>query len=196
MITFSLFIFSGAAIATLTLAKRREEKRKQPVLILRAISRGDERVRGYHHWALDWYTLGKDQAGFWFKKQLTLKAKSLWNRFISWNKGMVSQYMGDMRDARLLKRSEGISEFFKSISEVEKGLGEINETLDETIAEGYYPLPSVTEIRRVEEPKTAVSAPKVSKPARTRKVALSASPVKKKRAPSRRKVKVLEATNA
>ena len=37
-----------------------------------------------------------------------------------------------MRDSRLIKRSDGISEFFKNMSEIEKGNGEIHKDLDDS----------------------------------------------------------------
>jgi len=40
------------------------------------------------------------------------------------------QYVNIMRDSRLLKKSDGISEFFKNMSDVEKGNGEIHDTFE------------------------------------------------------------------
>ncbi|MEK7135384.1 MAG: hypothetical protein AAB780_01625 [Patescibacteria group bacterium] len=129
MFTFSLFVISGVAIATLTVSKRIEEKKKQTPIVLRAVSKGDERVRALHHHALHQYSHGKDKFAFWFKKQLPLKLKSFWNRFQAYARERSTEYLGDVRGSRLLKKSDGISEFFKSVSEIEKGVGEINESL-------------------------------------------------------------------
>ena len=137
MITFVLFAVSGVAIITITAAKRMGERKKTTVLILRLISLGDERLRGLHHEALRHYSSGKDKFGFWFKKQLPLKLKSFLNRFLTYAREKSVEYLGDMRGSRLLKRSDGISEFFKNISEIEKGGGEINDTL-ETITDDFY----------------------------------------------------------
>ncbi len=127
MLPFSIFILSGAGIVTLTVSKRLEEKKKQPTLVLRAVSRGDERVREIHHQALHHYSHSKDRFSFWFKKQMPLKLKSFWNRFLAYMQNKSVRYLGDVRNSRLLKKSDGISEFFKNISEVEKGGGEIND---------------------------------------------------------------------
>ena len=130
MLAFSIFILSGAGIIILTLAKRLEEKRRgAPTLILRAVSRGDERVRNLHHKALHHYSVSKDKFGFWFKKQLPLKLKIAWNKLEAELKERGASYLGDMRNSRLLKKPDGMSEFFKTISEIEKGTGEINESL-------------------------------------------------------------------
>ncbi len=127
MVTFALFITSGAGIITLTLAKRFEEKRRKSNFILRAVSRGDERFRDYHARALYSYTTGKERTALIITKQLPLKTKSLWNRFAAYVSERANEYMGDMRDTKLLKRSDGISEFFKNISDIEKGNGELHD---------------------------------------------------------------------
>ena len=36
-----------------------------------------------------------------------------------------------MRDSKLLKKSDGISEFFKNMSNIEKGNGEIHDNYDD-----------------------------------------------------------------
>jgi hypothetical protein len=137
MITLVLFAVSGVAIVTITAAKRVEERKRTTVFILRLISLGDERLRNLHHEALRHYSYGKEKGGFWVKKQLPLKLKSISNRFQAFLGEKATEYLGDMRGSRLLKRSDGISEFFKSIREVEKGGGEINETLP-ILEEDFY----------------------------------------------------------
>lgn len=137
MITFILFAVSGVAIITITAAKRVEERKRTTVFILRLISLGDARLRTLHHQALRHYSTSKEKSGFWFKKQLPLKLKSFWNRFQAYVGEKAVEYLGDVRGSRLLKRSEGISEFFKNISEIEKGTGEINETLP-ILTEDFY----------------------------------------------------------
>lgn len=127
MLPFSIFILSGVGIVTLTISKRLEERRKTSVFLLKAVSRGDERVREIHHKALHHYFHGKDRFAFWFKKQMPLKLRSLWNRFRTHMQEKSVTYLGDVRNSRLLKKPDGISEFFKNISEIEKGAGEIND---------------------------------------------------------------------
>lgn len=138
MVTFSLFVISGAVIATLTVSKRIEEKKKQTPIVLRAVSKGDTHVRSLHHKALHHYSHSKDRLAFWFRMQLPLKLKGFWNRFQYHIKARSSEYIGDVRGSRLLKKSEGISEFFKNVSEIEKGAGEINEALPAEIVENLH----------------------------------------------------------
>ncbi len=127
MLPFSIFILSGVGIVTLTVAKRLEEKRRAQTIVLRAVSKGDERMRDIHHKALHHYSYSKEKFAFWFKKQLPLKLKSLWHKVQLYVREKSVEYLGDVRNSRLLKKSDGISEFFKNISEIEKGGGEIND---------------------------------------------------------------------
>lgn len=141
MLPFSIFILSGVGIVTLTVAKRLEEKKRHQTLVLRAVSRGDERMREIHHKALHHYSHSKDRFAFWFKKQLPLKLRSFWNRFQVYIGQKSVEYLGDVRNSRLLKKSDGISEFFKNISEIEKGAGEINESLQSNNEDLYMAEP-------------------------------------------------------
>ena len=138
MFTFSLFVLSGAIIATLAVSKRIEEKKKRTPIVLRAVSKGDERVREMHHELLHQYSRVKDKSAFWVKKQLPLKMKSTLNKLRAYVRERSEAYLGDVRGTRLLNRPDGISEFFKSISELEKGTGEINETLPAEITEHFH----------------------------------------------------------
>lgn len=127
MITFFLFIFSGLALVTLALTKRMEEKRKTGVFLFKLISKGDENIRNLHHKSLHFYSVSKHKAEFFFKKQLPIHSRKALNKFVTKLSEQAGKYMGDIRDSRLLKKSDGISEFFKNMSSVEKGMGEINE---------------------------------------------------------------------
>lgn len=140
MLPFSIFILSGVGIVTLTVAKRLEEKKRHQTLVLRAVSRGDERVREIHHKALHHYSHSKEKFAFWFKKQLPLKVRSIWNRLKAYMGEKSVEYLGDMRNSRLLKKSDGISEFFKNISEIEKGGGEINDEVYREPIPTYEPV--------------------------------------------------------
>lgn len=131
MISFTLFTLSGVAIVTLTIAKRIEEKRKKDFFILNAISRGDIHLRKLHHKILNYYSEGKEKLFFLAKKQVPMRAKSLLNRSVTLLKETAEKHIGNARNSRLLKKSDGISEFFKNISSVEKGIGEINESYNE-----------------------------------------------------------------
>jgi len=157
MIPFTLFILSGTAIATLLLAKRVEEKRRKTNFILKAISKGDERFRTIHHKSIHSYSIGKERLAFWLKKQLPMRSKNLWNKFQALVAQTADKYMGDIRNSRLLKKPDGISEFFKNISEIEKGGGEINEVYleEKQIAESITAPKemSVVEVKEIIEEK-------------------------------------------
>jgi hypothetical protein len=153
MFTFSLFILSGAMIVIIALAKRREEKKKKSVFLLKIISIGDERIRHLRHEGLHFYSQGKEKFSFWIKKQLPLKLKSLTNRFQAYIGEKSVEYLGDVRNTRLLKRSDGISEFFKNISDIEKGNGELHDDY-QRIEEDI----EVTETKVVEPEATQVTA--------------------------------------
>jgi len=154
MITFYIFIFSGVALVTLTLTKRIEEKRKKPFFLFKLISNGDENVRKLHHKSLHFYSVGKDKAAFFVKKRLPMHSRNSLNKFITKLGEQTEKYMGDIRDSRLLKKSDGISEFFKNMSTIEKGAGEINDPYEsremEVIQEKIEPIAPVV---------AAVSAP-------------------------------------
>ncbi|PIP61822.1 hypothetical protein COW99_01980, partial [Candidatus Roizmanbacteria bacterium CG22_combo_CG10-13_8_21_14_all_38_20] len=77
-----------------------------------------------------------------------------------------------MRDAKLLKKSDGISEFFKNISDIEKGQGEINEAFiidratEPTIESIEDTAPLEPQITEIIEPVVI----KATKPKRKRKI--------------------------
>lgn len=129
MLLIYLFILSGLVLAMLLVAKRVEEKKRKTVFVLKLISKGDERVRELHHEAVHFYSLGKEKAQFFIQKQLPRYSKSSLNKVLARVEENLEKYLLSLRDSRLLKKSDGISEFFKTMSEVEKGGGEINEDI-------------------------------------------------------------------
>lgn len=180
MIPFALFVIAGLGLAALTLSKRFELKRKHKGLLLKAISRGDEQARRLYHEALRFYDEGTHKASFVIKKQLPLKAKSYFNKFVAFMKERGEERFGNIRNSRFIKKNEGISEFFKNISEIEKGKGEINDSsheefLREAMAYEEGPLA----YRVTPDP---ILAPIPPKPVR-------------KRAPRRKKIQVVEVSD-
>jgi hypothetical protein len=129
MVLVYIFIFSGLVLALLLVAKRVEEKKRKTVFVLKLISKGDERVRELHHEAVHFYSIGKEKAQFFIQKQLPRYSKSSLNKVLARVEENLEKYLLSLRDSRLLKKSDGISEFFKTMSEVEKGGGEINEDI-------------------------------------------------------------------
>lgn len=179
MFLIYLFFLSALVIAVMLVAKRIEEKRRKPLFVLKAIGKGDERARYWIEKALDQYSRSKESLIFWVKKQLPLKSKSYWNKLQTFAKEAGEKYMADIRNSKLMRRSgsEGISEFFKNISEIEKGNGEINEVFEERVE---VVVKEFEEIREIAEPTTpqAEQAPKKAP---------------RKRAPRKKKLVVVEA---
>ncbi|MSR87709.1 MAG: FAD-binding oxidoreductase [Candidatus Zambryskibacteria bacterium] len=131
MVSFSLFVLSALVIVTMLLAKRMEEREKTPAFFLKLISHSDERARELHIQTFHHYSVGKEKMYFWIRNQLPLRAKNWLNKSISYIQEILNKYAGNIRNSHLLKRSDGISEFFKSIADIEKGNGKINETYEE-----------------------------------------------------------------
>lgn len=127
MTSIAIFILSGTIIVLLPVAKRLEEKRKKPFFVLDAISRGDIHIRELYHKTIRLYSEWKEKVLFFLKKQMPMHSRNFLNKLLFFLKEKKGQYINNMRDSRLLKKPDGISEFFKSISDVEKGNGEIND---------------------------------------------------------------------
>lgn len=132
MIVVSFFTISGFAITSLLVAKKWGEKRRKPFLILYIISKGDIRIRGLYHQAVHLYSEGKERVLFFFKKQISIHFRNSLNKLLTFLRTKREQYLVTMRDSKLLKKSDGISEFFKNMSNIEKGNGEINDVYEDT----------------------------------------------------------------
>ncbi|MDP3875245.1 MAG: hypothetical protein Q8Q22_01880, partial [bacterium] len=130
MIITSFFAISGVSIILLIAAKRLEEKRKKTFFISNAISKGDTRIREFYHKIVRFYSEGKERILFFFKKQIPIHSRNSLNKLLTFLKKKKEQYVVSMRDSRLLKKSDGISEFFKNMSDIEKGNGEIHDVYE------------------------------------------------------------------
>ena len=116
-------------MAMIIIAKRIEERKKTKVFFLKLVSEGDELCRKLHHQMVEFYSAGKERAHFMVLNQLPRYSRSSLNKALSRFEENMQKYLNRLRDSRLLKKDEGISDYFKSMSEVEKGMGEINEFL-------------------------------------------------------------------
>lgn len=130
MVVEILFIVSGVMIAILILAKLWEEKKKSPVFILAGISRADGQMRIWSHNITEYYAKARERVQFLVYKQLPLRSKNIFYKTTDKVKEKTKEYIGDIRGSKFLKKSDGISEFFQSLSEMENGNGRIDETLD------------------------------------------------------------------
>jgi len=110
-----IFATSGSLMTLLLAAKAWELRRRKQVFLLEAISYGDSYVKKVYHDLLRAYTEGKDNLQFFTRKQLPIHSKNILNKSIVYLEGKRNQYIGDVRDSRLLKKSDGISEFIKSM---------------------------------------------------------------------------------
>ena len=130
MTSIVIFAISGLAIVSLVTTKSLSERRKRPFFILNLISKGDLSIREFYHRTVRFYFEGKKWSAFFIKRQVPIHSKNSFNKFVIFLKDKKTQYLGDMRDSRLLKKSDGISEFFKNMSSIEKGNGVIHDDLE------------------------------------------------------------------
>lgn len=114
-----IFAVSGLAIVLIITAKIVEEKFRRKPFLLRLISRGDERARILSQEMAHGYTDIKERINFFINKQFPLQARNFINKTNSLIKSEAEKRIGDIRGSRFLKKSDGISEYFKSISEKE-----------------------------------------------------------------------------
>ncbi len=198
MVLAFIFILSGVAIATLTLAKRFEMKKGSlagKTFLLRAVSRGDERARDLYHKSLRFYTEGKHKFLFFAKKQAPLKIRIYINKALAYAKEKGENRFGNIRNSRLIRKPDGISEFFKSISEVEKGAGELH---DDVYVEEEGIITSTTLVAEEVEVTVPMPEPEETIPAAAATIPEKIEKPKKPRAPRKprvRKIKVEVAEN-
>jgi hypothetical protein len=119
MILNIIFVISLLGIAVLIFSKMIEEKSKSKPLFLRLVSLGDERVRnatvGFAHMYSDW----RERGHLYLTNQLPLQTKNLMNKASLMIKEKLEKHVGDIRGSKFLKKSDGLSEYLKSISEKE-----------------------------------------------------------------------------
>lgn len=132
MITVTIFAISGLAIPILIIAKRLEQKRKKTFLIFNFISKSNIHIRKLFHRMVHYYSEGKERLLFFFKKRIPMHFKNSSNKLVTFLLEKKVKYITNMRDSRLLKKSDGISEFFKNMSSIEKGNGEIHDVYEES----------------------------------------------------------------
>lgn len=132
MISTTIFTISGLGIIVLTTTKILEQKRKKQLFISNAISRGDTHARKLYHTAVHLYSEGKEKTLLFFQKKIRMHLRNSLNKLISFLKEKKGQYINNMRNSKLLKKPDGISEFFKNMSNVEKGNGEIHDVCENT----------------------------------------------------------------
>lgn len=125
-----IFIVSGLIMILLITVKGLAEKRGRPFLVLEMISRGDIRIREFYHRVIHFYSESKEHALFFCQRQWPTQLRYFSNKLRAFLKEKREQYSHSMRDSRLLRKSDGISDFFKSLSKTERGNGEINDVFE------------------------------------------------------------------
>lgn len=126
--SIAIFAVSGFSIMALFAAKGIEVMRKKPLFLLKAVKKADARLHTVHHGTLHFYENWKEQAAFFMSRQAPMRIKNSWNKMETFVRERKEEYLLKMRDARIIKRREGISEFYKNLASIERGNGEINET--------------------------------------------------------------------
>ncbi len=176
---FSIFVFilAGVVLAALILAKMYEIKGSdvsRRLFVLKAISKGDERARDLYKKGLHFYSDGKHQFLFFVQKQLPTKARIYTNRALTKLQEMSEERFGNIRNSRLINRKEGISEFFKNISEVEKGGGELHDDVyvEPTIDEAplAYRITPIAPATSTSETRVKTKKPRASRKPRVKKL--------------------------
>ncbi|MEK7461533.1 MAG: hypothetical protein AAB586_00465 [Patescibacteria group bacterium] len=128
IVTFGI---SGLAIILLIATKRLELKNERDFFILDVISKGNIHIRKLYHQVVHLYSEGKERMLFLIHKQLPIYYRKSHNKLLTFTEKKREQYFISMRDSKLLKKSDGISEFFKNISNIEKGNGEIHDIYED-----------------------------------------------------------------
>lgn len=125
-----IFTISGFAILTLITVKNLEKKQGRQFFITRAISRGDIHTREIYHKTVHFYSDGKEKVIFFYQKRIPIHSRNLLNKGLTFLRKRREQYTNSMRDSKLFKKSDGLSEFFKNMSDVEKGNGEVHDVYE------------------------------------------------------------------
>jgi len=113
-----IFVVSGILILLLIAAKVWEEKNRKPFFLLKAISKGDERIRELSIRSTHGYADLKEKGKFVVGRQIPLHSKNLVNKTSTFLHEKSIKYLSGITN----KKNEGIGEFLKDISDMEKGV--------------------------------------------------------------------------
>ncbi len=117
-----IFALSGVGIILLILVKLRALQTKKPAILLGLISLGDHRVRNVYQKTTHHYSEVKEKGRVLVTKQIPMHSKNLLNKAETLVKEKSEKYLGNIRNTRLLNnKREGLSEFFKNLSDKENG---------------------------------------------------------------------------
>ncbi len=117
-----IFALSGICLIILLSTKMREIKHQRTIFPLNFISRSDHRIREVSHLATKHYSELKEKGEFVLTKQIPLHSKNILNKTKTLINEKIEKHLGDIRNTRLLgDKKDGISEFFKNLSDKENG---------------------------------------------------------------------------
>ena len=119
MILEIIFLVSGLGIFVLLLTKMRQLKVGRDPLLLRIISLGDAHMRELSQRSAHLYADSKEELDFFFRKQLPLRTRNVWNKATGIIADKVKILENDLRNTKLFKKNGNISEFFKAMSDKE-----------------------------------------------------------------------------
>jgi len=126
-----IFALSGICLVILLSTKMSELKHRRTFFPLNFISKSDHRIREITHLATHHYSEFKERGEFVLTKQLPLHSKNILNKTKTLIKEKVEKHLGDIRNTRLLgNKKDGISEFFKNLSDKERTGIEAGEKLE------------------------------------------------------------------
>src|SRR5690606_463017 len=122
-----IFAVSGIAILFLFAAKGFEMRRRKPSMFLHIAKRADTKTGALYFKLLHFYSDSKEKTHLFLNRQAPMKIKSAMVKFGTFLKERREEYLMKMRDARILKKNSGISEFYKNLSNIDKGNGKIED---------------------------------------------------------------------
>lgn len=115
-----VFIFSFIVIFLMLLSKIYEIKNNKKIVIFETVSHFDHNIRNLFHNAGHIYLDYKQIFLIFVKHQLPLHSKNVFNKTQIFFKEKIEKYIGNIRASKLLSdKSDGVSEFFKNISNIE-----------------------------------------------------------------------------
>lgn len=134
MILPIIFYVSGACIALLLFVKLREMQMRRQPMLLRLISRGDERMKVFSQKSAHWYADRKEDVIYFFEKQLPVHSRRLWAKAETLAAEKWNLLAEDLRKMQILKRREGLTEYFQTREEEIHMNEELMEAMSESEA--------------------------------------------------------------
>lgn len=120
MVLTIIFLVSGALIALLLFTKVREMKTRRRPALLRVISLGDVHMKELSHRSAHFYADSKEDVKFFVEKQFPMHLKRAWGKTETFVLEKWHILAEDLRNAKVLKKTGNISDYFQSMNEAEE----------------------------------------------------------------------------